>query len=155
MRDVEVHSAPIVLQGKKVLYSIVHDISARRKAEWELKDSEERYRKLSREFQALLDAIPDNLAFLSPDLKIRWVNRVAFESMEKDASEVVGNSCHEFLARKVGAVRGVSRPGNACGAGNRRAASSSSPMEGHTSSGRCPYGMITERWCPLWRWGGT
>ena len=96
LRDVEVHSAPIVLQGKKVLYSIIHDISDRRKAERALQEGKERYRKLSREFQALLDAIPDNLVSLSPDLKIRWVNRVTSETLGKDTSELVGDYCYGF-----------------------------------------------------------
>jgi two-component system cell cycle sensor histidine kinase/response regulator CckA len=96
MRDVEVHSAPIVLQGKKVLYSIIHDISDRRKAEKALQEGQERYRKLSREFQALLDAIPDNLVSVSPDLKIRWVNRATSETVGKDTSGLIGNSCHSF-----------------------------------------------------------
>ena len=96
LRDVEVHSAPIVLQGKKVLYSIIHDISDRRIAERALQEGKEQYRKLSLEFQALLDAIPDNLASLSPDLTIRWVNRVGLETMGKDTSEAVGNTCHSF-----------------------------------------------------------
>jgi PAS domain S-box-containing protein len=96
LRDVEVHSAPIVLQGKKVLYSIIHDISDRRKAERALQEGKERYRKLSREFEALLDAIPDNLVSLSPDLKIRWVNRVTSETLGKDTSELVGDYCYGF-----------------------------------------------------------
>jgi PAS domain S-box-containing protein len=96
LRDVEVHSAPIVLQGKKVLCSIIHDISDRKKAERALRESEERYRKLSREFQALLDAIPDNLVSLSPDLKIRWVNRVTAETLGKDASGLVSHCCYSF-----------------------------------------------------------
>ncbi len=93
LRDVEVHSAPIVLQGRKVLYSIVHDISDRKKAELALMAGEERYRRLSREFQALLDAIPDNLVSLSPDLKIRWVNSVTSRVLGKDMSELAGESC--------------------------------------------------------------
>jgi PAS domain S-box-containing protein len=96
LRDVEVYSAPIVLQGNKVLYSIIHDISDRRKAERELKESEERYRKLSREFQALLDAIPDNILSLSPDMKIRWMNRVTSETAGKGTSGLVDSHCYSF-----------------------------------------------------------
>ena len=44
VRDVEVHSGPIVLGGRKLLYSIVHDITERRKAEQALQQSEEKYR---------------------------------------------------------------------------------------------------------------
>jgi len=96
LREVEVHSAPIVLQGKQLLYSIIHDISERRKAERELQEGEQRYRKLSREFQALLDAIPDNLSSVSADLKLRWVNRATSAALGKATAELVGSSCYAF-----------------------------------------------------------
>lgn len=44
--DAEVYSGPIHLEGKALLYSIVHDISERRKAESDLRDSEQRFRSL-------------------------------------------------------------------------------------------------------------
>ena len=40
VRDVEVYSGPIVDQGKTLLYSIIHDISKRKKNENKLKESE-------------------------------------------------------------------------------------------------------------------
>ena len=40
VRDVEVYSGPIQLRGQQLLYSIVHDITDRRQAEEELKESE-------------------------------------------------------------------------------------------------------------------
>jgi len=43
-RDVEVHSSPIDVDGRQLLFSIVHDVSARTRAEAQLRDSEERYR---------------------------------------------------------------------------------------------------------------
>ena len=42
IRDVEVHSGPIDVHGRKVLYSIIHDITERRKAEEALRESEQR-----------------------------------------------------------------------------------------------------------------
>ncbi|MBN1142172.1 MAG: PAS domain S-box protein, partial [Deltaproteobacteria bacterium] len=45
IRDVEVISGPIVLQDRPLLYSIIHDISIRKRAEQALKESEEKYRK--------------------------------------------------------------------------------------------------------------
>ena len=43
-RDVEVYSSPIDLDGRRLLFSIVHDVSARTRAEAQLRNSEERYR---------------------------------------------------------------------------------------------------------------
>jgi diguanylate cyclase (GGDEF)-like protein/PAS domain S-box-containing protein len=43
-RDVEVYSSPINVDGRRLLFSIVHDVSARTRAEAQLRDSEERYR---------------------------------------------------------------------------------------------------------------
>ncbi|HEX8169812.1 MAG TPA: EAL domain-containing protein [Thermoanaerobaculia bacterium] len=44
VRDVEVHSGPIELGGRRLLYSIVHDITERKRAEEALQKSEEKYR---------------------------------------------------------------------------------------------------------------
>jgi len=44
IRDVEVHSGPIELGGRRLLYSIVHDITERKRAEQALQQSEEKYR---------------------------------------------------------------------------------------------------------------
>ncbi|MHB8202336.1 MAG: PAS domain-containing protein, partial [Desulfomonilaceae bacterium] len=40
IRDVEVHSGPIEIHGRNVLYSIIHDITERKKAEEALRESE-------------------------------------------------------------------------------------------------------------------
>ena len=44
VRDVEVHSGPIEVGGRRLLYSIIHDITERRKTEHALQQSEEKYR---------------------------------------------------------------------------------------------------------------
>ena len=45
-RIVEVHSSPIVIEGQRVLYSIIHDITDRRRAEEALVESEEKFRTI-------------------------------------------------------------------------------------------------------------
>ena len=45
--DVEVYSSPVRLKGKVLLYSIVHDITDRKRMEEALRESENRYRELS------------------------------------------------------------------------------------------------------------
>lgn len=46
IRDVEVHSGPIDAGGRTLLYSIVHDITERKRAEHALLQSEEKYRNI-------------------------------------------------------------------------------------------------------------
>lgn len=47
IRDVEIYSGPILIDGKEVLYSIIHDITDKIKAEKVLKENEERLKYLS------------------------------------------------------------------------------------------------------------
>ncbi|MBF0474296.1 MAG: PAS domain S-box protein [Deltaproteobacteria bacterium] len=51
IRDVEVYAGPITIQGKKILYSIIHDITERKRAEYALIESEEKFRQLSENIQ--------------------------------------------------------------------------------------------------------
>ncbi|MBU4316968.1 MAG: PAS domain S-box protein [Proteobacteria bacterium] len=57
LRDVEVYTGPVQMQGKMLLYSIVHDITARLQAERALAESEKKFR-LS--FDASPDAVSVN-----------------------------------------------------------------------------------------------
>ncbi|MCB2196285.1 MAG: PAS domain S-box protein [Bacteroidetes bacterium] len=47
VRPVEVHSSPIEVEGEKLLFSIITDITERVKAEEALKESEEKYRRIT------------------------------------------------------------------------------------------------------------
>lgn len=46
IREVELHTGPIVVKGKRLLFSIIHDITERKKAEKALRESEEKYRSI-------------------------------------------------------------------------------------------------------------
>ena len=46
LRDVEVHCGPVDLARRRLLYSIVHDVTDRRRAEEALSRSDERYREI-------------------------------------------------------------------------------------------------------------
>ncbi len=51
------------------------EIAERKKAEEGLRESESEARRLSRQFYTLLDAIPDSITLLSPEMRIIWENR--------------------------------------------------------------------------------
>ena len=53
LRTVEIHSSPIEVQGRKVLFSIIHDITERKKAEEKLKESELALRISQRDLRKL------------------------------------------------------------------------------------------------------
>ncbi|HVT44057.1 MAG TPA: EAL domain-containing protein [Thermoanaerobaculia bacterium] len=46
IRDVEVHSGPIEMRGRTMLYSIIHDVTERKRAEAALQQSEEKFRNI-------------------------------------------------------------------------------------------------------------
>lgn len=48
IRDVEVYSSPLMINEKKKLFSIIHDITEKKKAEEDLKKSEERHKNFIR-----------------------------------------------------------------------------------------------------------
>ncbi len=70
------------------------EITERKNVVEALKESENQYRSLSKEFHALLNGIPDNLLLLSPDLKIKWVNKAAAAAHKKNVSELKGQYCY-------------------------------------------------------------
>ncbi len=75
---------------------LYNEVSARREVEKGLWESKSRYKKLSEEFNTLLDAIPDTLLLLSSDLKVTWANKGAARSLGKDVSDLIGRNCHEL-----------------------------------------------------------
>ncbi len=64
------------------------EIDERRKIEIALRDNESKFKKLSQEFNVLLNSIPDNLILLSPDMKIKWANQAAASSFDRDIEEL-------------------------------------------------------------------
>ena len=84
--DVEVFSGPIVLNGKQLLYSIVHDITERKQFIEALRASEEKYR-------TVLEANPDPVVVYDIEGKVVYYNP-AF-------TRVFGWSLGERLGKKM------------------------------------------------------
>lgn len=79
------------------------DITDRKRAEEELLRSEAEFRRLSQEFNGLLDAIPDSLALIDTDLKVLWANRAAVETVGMTAEEVAGRHCYALWHNRASA----------------------------------------------------
>ena len=73
---------------------ISEDITIPRRAQEALLESEEKYRGISRQFHALLDAIPEDITVQTPDLKVIWANRAAATKMGREPAEMLGQFCH-------------------------------------------------------------
>lgn len=90
VRDVEVHSTPIDLHGRKVLYSIIHDITERRRAEEALRESE-------RKFHAVFDQAFQFIGLMKPDGTMIEVNQTALDFAGLEHSDVVGRPFWETM----------------------------------------------------------
>jgi diguanylate cyclase (GGDEF)-like protein/PAS domain S-box-containing protein len=81
LREVEVHSGPVELGGKELLYSIVHDITERRKAE-----------KLLRMTSSVFEESREGIIITDPDVNIIKVNRAFCALTGYDTDEVMGKN---------------------------------------------------------------
>jgi PAS domain S-box-containing protein len=61
VRDVEVYSGPIMLHGKQLLYSIIHDISKRKQAEEELRAAHEGLEQRTAELVKLTETLKQEI----------------------------------------------------------------------------------------------
>ncbi len=79
--------------------SKVHDELERRVEERtaELSENERKFRKLSQEFQTLLNAISDTLILLSPEMEVLWTNTENALGLNETVSDAVGQYCYKLL----------------------------------------------------------
>ncbi|MDZ7370538.1 MAG: PAS domain S-box protein [candidate division KSB1 bacterium] len=90
IRDVEVYSSKITIRGKEYLYSIIHDVTERCKAEQALALSEERFRKA---FNVSPDAV--NINRLTDGLFVS-ANNAFYEITGYSPEEVIGKTSIEL-----------------------------------------------------------
>jgi PAS domain S-box-containing protein len=95
IRSVEVYSGPIVVQGRQLLYSIVHDVTDRMRAEEALSESEARYR-------AMFDQVPTCIAVYAAidggvDFLIIDFNSAAQRAEKIAGAEVIGRRLSEVF----------------------------------------------------------
>jgi PAS domain S-box-containing protein len=90
VRDVEVFSGPIKLYGKRLLYSIVHDITERKQAEELLQESETRYR-------TVVEDAPAMICRFLPDGTLTFVNSAYCIYFEKNSNDLLGQNFFQFI----------------------------------------------------------
>jgi PAS domain S-box-containing protein len=91
---VEFNAQSFKYNWQPAILAIARNILERKRAEETLRQSEEKFRMLSQEFDALLNAIPDSLMLIGPDLKIKWANAKASQALNKKVSELTGQCCY-------------------------------------------------------------
>ncbi len=75
IRDVDVYSCPIELHGRPLLYSIIHDVTDRRKMEDKLLEAEELFQQLTENINHVLhvyDPVGDRFVYVSPAYEKIW-----------------------------------------------------------------------------------
>ncbi len=87
--DVEVYSGPLIIKGKTLIYSIIHDISERVVIEKELQESENRFRML-------VEGAPDATIYIQTEMKFAYVNEATRQLFGADSKEqLIGTSVME------------------------------------------------------------
>lgn len=94
VRDVEVYSGPIMVGGRALLYSIIHDITDRKRAEAELKTSRDT-------IEALFNATNDLVFLLDTQGRFLAGNEVTARKLRCEAARLVGMSAFDFLPPSV------------------------------------------------------
>ncbi|HEY7744712.1 MAG TPA: PAS domain S-box protein [Desulfuromonadales bacterium] len=70
----------------------------RRQGELALRQSEQQYKRLSQEFEALLDGIPDVLVLLAPDMRVIWANAASQRQLVGKNTGSTRQFCSDFCA---------------------------------------------------------
>ncbi|MDA8165205.1 MAG: PAS domain-containing protein [Desulfobacteraceae bacterium] len=83
-------------QLTEVNESLRNEIQERTEVEKNLRERKQRLRQLSEELNGLLQAIPDTLVLLSPELEILWTNKTAAAGIGPDRRPPQGLSCHQL-----------------------------------------------------------
>ncbi len=90
IRDVEVFSGPVTVGGRRLLYSIVHDITQRKRAEEALRESEEKFR-------ALADHAPVGIVIHEEGI-LRYVGREAARLLGyRNPARAIGRTILDFI----------------------------------------------------------
>lgn len=123
-----IYSSPVMRGNIPVgVRGAVIDLTERKQAEEALRESEKKYRSLYQEFRGILEAIPDSIALLTPDLKVVWAKEATTSAIR--GFDYIGQHCYRVR-------HGRSEPCHACPALECLASGEPRTGEGSTSDGR-------------------
>lgn len=100
--DVEIYTGPIMIQGKQLIYTIIHDISERAAATKALRESEERFR-------LLIESAPEAI-FIQAGGRFTFVNQFAAtligasseeELIDTAVLDRIHTDCHELVHKRL------------------------------------------------------
>ena len=86
LRDVEVFSGPVVVEGHQLLYSIVHDITERRQTEEALRQSEAQLRDKAEQLAQVMLSAPEGVLLLDTRNHVLLTNKRADAKLARLAS---------------------------------------------------------------------
>lgn len=78
------------------------NLCSRQRAEEELRRSESKHRRLTHEFQTLLEGIADAIVLVDPQMRLVWANRVAIEAAAADMHWQTGMLCCRLCENRDG-----------------------------------------------------
>lgn len=94
LRNVEVFSGKVILKGKEFLYSIVHDITERKRAEKALSESET-------ELKAIFDSLPDVVFTIDKDGRYLKIVQSNPQLLYRSADELIGKTLSEVFPKNI------------------------------------------------------
>jgi len=94
IKHVEVHSTPLEIDGRKVLYSIIHDITDRVKVRSALKKNERKFRKI-------VNTLPQFVSYVDKNLVYRFVNQTYLKRFGKKEEAIVGKRLDEIIGEET------------------------------------------------------
>lgn len=94
IRDVEVHSGPVTYNGKTLLYSIIHDVTDRVRAERELELERSR-------LNVLIESIPDLIWFKDPEGVYLHCNSRFENFFGAKQSDIIGKTDYDFVEKPL------------------------------------------------------
>ena len=98
IRSVEVHSTPITIGGQPVLFSVIHDITERKRAEEALRQSNETAR-------AILDAATETVFLMDANGTVLAANETAAARLNLTVENLIGRCMYDLLPASVAQYR--------------------------------------------------